>query len=119
MMDYWPMNLLFTQKDLFWLDQLMPGKKKTDEPIRNGRLERGLNYIGTLCGCRQRGSKNDSYVVNGKYDASKDNGGNYDKKAAGSGDRATFCQSVLSTSNIEDRAAATLEPLLDNGVDAK
>ena len=119
MMDYWPMNLLFTQKDLFWLDQLMPGKKKTDAPIRNGRLERGINYIGNVCGCRKRGRKNDSYVANGKYDASKDNGGNYEKKAAGSGDRATFCQSMLSTSNNEDKAAATLQPLLDNGMDAK
>ena len=64
-MDYYPLNLIFTQKDLYWLDQLMPGKKKTDVPTQKGLLERGVN------GCRSRGGKNEGYVVNGKQDAAK------------------------------------------------
>ena len=28
MMDYKPLNKIFTQKDLKWLDQILPGAKK-------------------------------------------------------------------------------------------
>ena len=108
MMDYYPLNLIFTQKDLYWLDQLMPGKKKTDDPIPNG-----------FGGCRRRKRKNDEYVVNGKNEGSKNNGGNYEKNLVESGNRAAFCQSMLSTGNNDDKAAPTLQPLLDNGVNNK
>ena len=96
MMDYYPLNLIFTQKDLYWLDQLMPGKKKTDVPTQKGRWK-----------------KNDNYVVNGKQNAAKSIGGDYEKNVVESGDRAAFCQSMLS--NNADKTASTLEPLLDNG----
>ena len=114
MMDYYPMNLLFTQKDLYWLDQLMPGKKKTD--MNTGT---DSSKLGSLCGLRKRGRKNDTYEINGKADVANNTGENYEKNKLESDDRATFCQSMLSSPNNTDKAASTLEPLLDKGANDK
>merc|ERR1712080_210964 len=53
-MDYRPMNRIFTQKDLYWLDQLMPGKKKNAE---DGIKKKGakVRTLSNCCGLRKRG----------------------------------------------------------------
>ena len=97
----------------------MPGKKKTDVNIGMGRLERAVTYLGSMCGLRRSGRKNDAYEVNGKTDVANNMGENYEKKILESGDRATFCQSMLSAANNTDKGASTLEPLLDKGASNK
>ena len=48
LMDYWPLNMVFNQDDLHWLDSLMPGakKKRREELLRkNTKSETNFGFV--------------------------------------------------------------------------
>ena len=117
MMDYRPLNKIFTQKDLYWLDQLMPGKKKKSGAAirKNGVKGRTLS---NCCGLRSR--KRDGYVIkNDNNDSANPDvvlkfGSDFEDKSNQTGGRNT-----LSTNCQSDNLASTLEPLIDSADNSK
>ena len=119
MMDYRPLNKIFTQKDLYWLDQLMPGKKKKagNATKRNGDQGR---TISNCCGLRKRGRKSDGYVINNGSTDSKPPGvalslgTDLEKKPSQAAGRTTS-----STNYQTDNLTSNLEPLIDSADNSK
>ena len=109
-MDYYPLNKIFTQKDLYWLDQLMPGSKKKAKDALQTNQSKGNKSILNCCGVRQRGrynveETNDADVAPKNPDIvlKLEEGDTNNKSANGR----------------PDSLEATLEPLLENGSSSK
>ena len=117
-MDYYPLNTIFSQKDLYWLDSLMPGsKKKVKEALRKKQRRRGKCRTFGCCGSRRKGKPADEDLMNDANMAPMEpdivlNIEEEMEKKPYEADGGTITPTAVDQS---ESLATTLEPLLDNG----
>ena len=116
-MDYYPLNTIFTQKDLYWLDSLMPGsKKKAKEALRKKQIRRSKGRYFGCCGRGRGGKQTDEELMNDvekapmRPDIAVKIEDDLDKKQAHADGAITQPINVQS-----NKPVTALEPLLDNG----
>ena len=119
LMDYPPLNMLFSQKDLYWLDSLMPGaKKKAKEHLRSKHKKRS-KFLSCGCCRSRRGRQVDEELIADKNMApmkpdivlkieedleKKQN--QVDSTIKNSGQKG----------RLDNNEVSVLQPLLDNGI---
>ena len=121
MMDYKPLNKVFTQKDLKWLDQILPGAKKNTKDGLNKTKKMGFKARALgCCGVRQRNAQsydvdgNDDDVFRPKPDVVLKIGEDIGRKS-----NPNDAINNISNGPDTDNMTSTLEPLLDNGSNVK
>ena len=120
-MDYKPLNKVFTQKDLKWLDQILPGAKKNTKDGLNKTKKMGFKARALgCCGVRQRNTQsydvdgNDDDVFRPKPDVVLKIGEDIGRKS-----NPNDAINNISNGPHTDNMTSTLEPLLDNGSNVK
>ena len=118
LMDYPPLNMLFSQKDLYWLDSLMPGaKKKAKEHLRKKQRKRS-KFLSCGC-CRSRRGRQVDEELNADKDMAPMKPDIVLKIEEDLEKKQNQVDSRIKKSGQKDRLeneVSVLQPLLDNGI---